>query len=86
MNIRIAILLLLTTTFCIGAKAQYGDTPDDQKAKLLYEIPRYLLWENDENITVMYIGVVNGDPDLFKRLRREARKPYPGAGTRVEVK
>ena len=86
MNIRIAILLLLTTTFCIGAKAQYGDTPDDQKAKLLYEIPKYLLWENDENITVMYIGVVNGDPDLFKRLRREARKPYPGAGTKVEVK
>ena len=72
--------------FCIRANAQYGDTPDDQKAKLLYDIPKYLLWEHDENITTMYIGVVNGDPDLFKRLRREARKPYPGAGTRVVVK
>lgn len=73
-------------TFCLGARAQYGDTPDDQKAKLLYEIPKYLLWENDETITTMYIGVVNGDPDLFKQLRREARKPYPGAGTKVVVK
>ncbi len=72
--------------FCIRANAQYGDTPDDQKAKLLYDIPKYLLWEHDENITTMYIGVVNGDPDLFKRLRREARKPYSGAGTRVVVK
>ncbi|MBQ1697338.1 MAG: DUF4154 domain-containing protein [Bacteroidales bacterium] len=73
------------TTLCIGARAQYGDTPDDQKAKFLYEIPKYLLWENDENITTIYIGVVNGDPDLFKRLRKEARKPYSGAGTKVVV-
>ena len=86
MSIRIAILLLLTTIFCIRANAQYGDTPDDQKAKLLYDIPKYLHWEHEENITTMYIGVVNGDPDLFKRLRREARKPYPGAGTKVIVK
>ncbi len=72
--------------FCTSAAAQYGDTPDDQKAKLLYEIPKYLLWENDESITTIYIGIVNSDPDLFKTLRREAKKAYPGAGTKVQVK
>ncbi len=78
--------MFFTTMFCTSAVAQYGDTPDDQKAKLLYEIPKYLLWENDENITTIYIGIVNSDPDLFKRLRKEARKSYPGAGTKVVVK
>lgn len=78
--------MFFTAMLCTPAVAQYGDTPDDQKAKLLYEIPKYLLWENDENITVIYIGIVNSDPDLFRQLRREARKPYPGAGTKVVVK
>ncbi len=86
MGLRIAILLILTVTFCGHSWAQYGETPEDQKAKLLYEIPKYLLWENDENITTIYIGVVSGDPDLLKRLRREVRRPYPGAGTKVVVK
>jgi len=79
-------ILLIALLSCVDALAQYGATPDDQKAKLLYEIPKYLLWEDDDEITTIYIGTINCDPDLFKTLRREARKPYPGSGTRVVVK
>lgn len=86
MKIKFLIILIAILSCTLDTRAQYGDTPDDQKARLLYNIPRYLLWENDENITTIYIGTVNSDPDLLKALRKEARKPYPGAGTKVEVK
>ncbi|MCQ2252677.1 MAG: YfiR/HmsC family protein [Bacteroidales bacterium] len=66
--------------------AQYGETSNDKKGKLLYNIPKYLLWENDENITAIYIGIINSDPELLKSIRKEAKKPYPGAGTKVIVR
>lgn len=66
--------------------AQYGETRDDQKAKLLYNIPRVLLWENDEDISVITIGMLNANENVVKALRREAKRPYPGSGTKVVVK
>ena len=84
MRLKLAILLIALLN-CVNALAQYGETTDDQKAKMLYQLPKYLIWENDDQITTIYIGVVNSDPDLFKTLRREARKPYSGTGTRVVV-
>ena len=88
-NFRIYITLIITTLLSVVGNvsyAQYGDTPDDQKAKFLYEIPKYLVWENDADIMVINIGIVNSDPDFLKTLRREAKKPYPGALTKVVVK
>lgn len=80
-------ILLIVTLACICANktyAQYGESSDDQKAKILYEVPRSLIWENDEDIDI-YIGVVNGSQQFIRSLRKEAKKPYPGSGTKVVV-
>ncbi len=86
MRLKIYILLIALLSCVNVAVAQYGATPDDQKAKLLYNIPKYLLWEDDDDITTIYIGTINCDPDLFRTLRREAKRPYSGSGTKVVVK
>ncbi|MDD6001853.1 MAG: YfiR/HmsC family protein [Bacteroidales bacterium] len=81
-------ILLIVTFACICANhtyAQYGESSDDQKAKIIYEIPRSLIWENDEDINLIYIGVVNGSPQFLRTLRKEAKKAYPGSGTKVMV-
>ena len=81
-------ILLIVTFACICANntyAQYGELSDDQKAKIIYEIPRSLIWENDEDINLIYIGVVNGSPQFLRTLRKEAKKAYPGSGTKVMV-
>jgi len=78
----IAILVLS----CLKAFAQYGETAFEQKAKFLYEIPKYLLWENDEEISTIVIAVVNADSDFLRLLKREARKGYPASGTKLTVK
>ncbi len=83
-TIKILFLFLLLIAF-ESARAQYGETADDQKGKLLYQIPTTLMWENDENIDVINIGVVQGSESLLKSLRKEAKRPY-GNGTRVVVK
>lgn len=66
------------------ARAQY-ETSDEQKAKIIYNIPKYLIWENDADILVISIGVVKGDFEFVKLLKKEARKAYPGSGTKVQV-
>ncbi|MBR4214989.1 MAG: DUF4154 domain-containing protein, partial [Bacteroidales bacterium] len=82
------LILLIVTFACICANntyAQYGESSDDQKAKIIYEIPRSLIWENDEDINLIYIGVVNGSQQFLRTLRKEAKKAYPGSGTKVMV-
>ena len=86
MTKRILLLIVIFTCICANnTYAQYGELPDDQKAKLIYEIPRSLIWENDEDINVLYIGVVNGSQQFLRTLRKEAKKAYPGSGTKVMV-
>lgn len=80
----VSILLLL----CGALSAQTKGIPDEQKAKLLYNIPKYLVWENGrQNHTgTITIGVVNVSSELVSTLKKAAKKPYPGSGTRVVVK
>ncbi|MBR4272445.1 MAG: SpoIIE family protein phosphatase [Bacteroidales bacterium] len=49
MSIRIAILLILTTTFCIGARAQYADTSSN-KDSLIARLKMELASKEDEII------------------------------------
>ncbi|MBR4440786.1 MAG: DUF4154 domain-containing protein, partial [Bacteroidales bacterium] len=83
---KIILLLVILTFICVNhTYAQYGESSDDQKAKIIYEIPRSLIWENDEDISVLYIGVVNGSQQLVRTLTKQAKKPYPGSGTKVMI-
>ncbi|MCQ2976193.1 MAG: PAS domain S-box protein [Bacteroidales bacterium] len=79
------ISLLLVELLPSKAIAQYGNSGDDQKAKLLYNIPLSLIWPNDEDIDNIFVGLVNASPQLVKSLKKEAKKPYPGSGSRVIV-
>ena len=48
MSIRIAILFLLTTTFCIGARAQYADTSSTGQDSLIARLRMELASKEDE--------------------------------------
>ncbi|MBO7142432.1 MAG: DUF4154 domain-containing protein, partial [Bacteroidales bacterium] len=86
MTKRILLLIVIFTCICANnTYAQYGESSDDQKAKLIYEIPRSLIWENDEDINILYIGVVNGSQQFVRALTKNAKKTYPGSGTKVMV-
>ncbi|MBQ3656351.1 MAG: DUF4154 domain-containing protein [Bacteroidales bacterium] len=69
------------------ASAQYRESVSEQKAKLLYNIPRYLLWENGSQAQaqIITIGLVNAGEELSKNLKRHAKKPYQN-GVRVVVR
>lgn len=87
-NIKKILFTFFAIIYATISYAQYGETTSDQKAKLLYDIPRTLLWENDEDISVIYIGIIldQGSEPLVKALHKYAKKPYPNSGTRVIIK
>lgn len=79
--IAVYVLLLISGTTLF---AQYGETSEKQKAKYLYEIPKYLLWENDELLDYINIGLYKANPELSKEIIRLAKKSY-GDGTLVKI-
>ena len=81
------IISILLFVFSGVATAQYREPVYEQKAKLLYHIPRYLLWENGSQAQahVITIGLVNADEELSKSLRKYAKKPYQN-GIKVVVR
>ena len=79
------ISVLLSVLNGSPAFSQSG-TAEEQKARLLYEIPKYLLWENGHQSQTLTIGVVNVSDELLRPLKRHAKKAYPSSGTRLIVK
>jgi len=78
MNIKIKIkLLVLFTIILVSNVVSYAQTPlDKQKAKLLYDLPIYLRWENDDEIEVIKIGVLKGTQGFLKELKRVTSGGY----------
>jgi len=56
-----------------------------KKAEMIFEIPKYLIWEFDENIENLTIGFY-GSPNskLLKELKRISKRGYPN-GTQVSI-
>ena len=69
------------------ATAQTREPIFEQKAKLLYHIPRYLLWENGSQAQaqMITIGLVNADEELSQSLKKYAKRPYQN-GVKVVVR
>ena len=69
------------------ATAQTREPVFEQKAKLLYHIPRYLLWENGSQAQaqMITIGLVNADEELSQSLKKYAKRPYQN-GVKVVVR
>ena len=80
--------LFVCLAFSIPVYSQNRGTQSEQKADLLYSIPKYLIWENgrQSQTQFMTIGLVNTDEEITKALKKNAKKPYPSTGTRVIVK
>ena len=69
------------------ATAQTREPVFEQKAKLLYHIPRYLLWENGSQAQaqMITIGLINADEELSQSLKKYAKRPYQN-GVKVVVR
>jgi len=78
MNIKKVIhILVILIVLPLSQGISYSQTSlDKQKAKLLYDLPIYLRWENDEDIELIKIGVLNGSQAFLKELKRVTRGGY----------
>lgn len=81
------IISVLLFVFSGIATAQTREPVFEQKAKLLYHIPRYLLWENGSQAQaqMITIGLVNADGELSQSLKKYAKRPYQN-GVKVVVR
>ncbi|MEN8118870.1 MAG: YfiR/HmsC family protein [Bacteroidota bacterium] len=72
--VRIIVILLV---LLLPQVVSYAQTSlDKQKAKLLYDLPIHLRWENDDEIDVIKIGVLNGSQAFIKELKSVTRGGY----------
>ncbi len=70
--ILLTFFAVITNTLSINAQTSL----DKQRAKLLYDFPIYLRWENDDEIEVIKIGVLNGSPAFLNTLREVTKNGY----------
>ncbi|MCF6183653.1 MAG: YfiR/HmsC family protein [Bacteroidales bacterium] len=78
MSFKTTFYILLTLfAFIINTQSISAQTSlDKQRAKLLYDLPIYLRWENDDEIEVIKIGVLNGSPSFLNTLREVTKGGY----------
>ncbi len=72
----INIFLLLILAINLSANLSAQSAREKQIAKLLYELPLYLRWENDDNIEIIKIGVLKGSPQFIAELKRVSKGGY----------
>ena len=74
---KIINILVLLVVVLLPQGISYAQTSlDKQKAKLLYNLPIYLRWENDEDIDLIKIGVLKGSKTFIKELKRVTSGGY----------
>ncbi len=73
---RINILAFLVVLFLFQGISYAQSSLDRQKAKLLYDLPIYLRWENDDEIDLIKIGVLKGSKTFIKELKRVTSGGY----------
>ena len=78
MNFKSLFYIILTLfIFTLNTLNGYGQSSlDKQRAKLLYDFPIYLRWENDDEIEVIKIGVLNGSPSFLNTLKEVTKNGY----------
>jgi len=75
---KIYILLLIFASIINSQSISAQGSLDKQRAKLLYEFPIYLRWENDDEIEVIKIGVLNGNQSFINTLKEVTKGGYDG--------
>ena len=74
---KIIHVLVILLALQLPQVVSYAQTSlDKQKAKLLYDLPIHLRWENDDDIDVIKIGVLNGSQTFIKELKRVTSGGY----------
>jgi len=71
MNKKIIYILFLLISF-VGiqkANAQYEGV-ERQKAKIIYDIYKFLIWENDDDVFDINIALLNCSPEMFKEMKK----------------
>ena len=77
----IFIIIILIPFF---ANAQYK-TIEKQKAELIIEIYKQLIWRNDQNIDYIIIGVLNGS-EVLKNELNKAKPKRIKTGAKIDIK
>lgn len=78
---KISILFIFLSAYQVYA--QYVPI-EEQKAHLIYQFPMYLIWEDDEMIVDINIGVFNASNEFERELRKACRKRYKN-GSRANM-
>ena len=70
-------ILIILIVLCLPHKVAYAQTiTNKQKAKLLYDLPLYLKWDNDDKIEVIKIGILKGSKIFVDELKERTRRGY----------
>lgn len=85
MKIFIKAFIISVLLFTAGNAFSQDDLHYQKKAEMIFEIPKYLVWEFDENIENLTIGFY-GSPQskILKELKRISKKGYPN-GTQISI-
>jgi len=87
MSLKIKFTIFLFALFSIlfqqKTKAQYTYV-SEQKANLIYQFPQFLIWEGDDYIDVVNIGIYKGSDEMKKELKKALKKKYSN-GTKGEL-
>jgi PAS domain S-box-containing protein len=73
---KIKFLLFLNLALLLSSNLSAQSSRDRQIAKLLYDLPLYLRWENDNNIEIIKIGVLKGSAEFISELKRVTKGGY----------
>jgi len=63
------IFLLIALVGIQKANAQYEEV-ERQKAKTIYDIYKFLIWENDDDVEYINIALLNCSPEMFKEMKK----------------
>ncbi len=69
----------------MGNSSLIAQNYTDEKAQLLYELPKYMTWEWDEQIATLYIGSIGNNEALLATFEKYRRRGYPN-GTSISIK
>jgi len=69
------LFIVIFLIFGSNLKAQYVSV-EQQKADLIYKFPQFLIWEDDEYIDEITIGIYKGSYKMVEELKKATRKKY----------
>ncbi len=81
--VKYTLVMIILLPVIKTSNAQYEDI-EKQKAKIVWEIYKYLIWEDDYYIQSINVAVLNSTPEMFEALEKNKPK-YWYSGVKISL-